>query len=168
MSIYEKLWAIPEDTRNKIREWGDKLQVYIPVITLGFCACMMTNQFSIWYVIYFALCMLMMVLIKALFNNPRPREIEGSEDPDDNPDLDLEWSPTEGQSFLSGHSSSASAGAWVAFSINPWLGVVLLVLALFVGFSRIVAKAHWIRDVVCAFIMTGAIWWIFLEYLVVV
>lgn len=167
MSIYEKLWAIPEETRDKIREWGDELQVYIPVTTLGFCACMMTNQFSIWYVVYFALCMLIMAIVKAIFNNPRPCEIEDSEDPDDNPDLDLDWSPTEGQSFCSGHEMASSAGAWVAFYINPWLGAVLMVLAIFVGFSRIVAKAHWFRDVFTSWALSGIIWWLFIEYFLI-
>lgn len=158
MSIYEKLWAIPEETRDVIKDCGDYLQYILPITTLVLSYFFMDHHFLYVYVGYFAVCMALMMLSKAIFNNPRPREVEDSEDPDDNPDLDLDWSPDAGNSFFSGHSCSAMAGAIPALWINPWLGAVMVVLAVFVGFSRIVAKAHWLRDVLVAFATASVLW----------
>lgn len=158
MSIYEKLWALPEATRDVIRECGDYLQYILPITTLVLSYFFMDHHFLYVYIGYFVVCMAIMMLSKAIFNNPRPREVEDSEDPDDNPDLDLDWSPDEGNSAYSGHSSSAVCGAYPAFCIDPWLGSVMIILVCFVGFSRIVAKAHWIRDVVLAFVVNLILW----------
>lgn len=158
MSVYEKLWALPESVKAVIKDWGDYLQYILPILTLVLSIFFMSHHFLWVYVGYFAVSMAVMMLAKALFDNDRPREVEDSEDPDDNPDLDLDWSPDEGNSFFSGHSSSAMSGAIPAIWINPWLGAFMVVLACFVGFSRIVAKAHWIRDVVCAFASSAVLW----------
>lgn len=156
MSIYEKLWALPIDLKEKITKAGDYLQKIIPITTLLVALVFMPHHFVWVYVGYFAVVMALMSLLKAMFNNPRPREV-GT---DDNPDLDLDWSPDEGNTFVSGHSSAGFGGALPAFWINPWLGAVLFVLACFVGFSRVVAKAHWIRDVVGAFVLAAGLWWV--------
>lgn len=158
MSIYEKLWALPESVKDVIKDWGDYLQYILPILTLVLSIFFMSHHFLWVYVGYFAVSMAVMMLSKAIFNNPRPREVEESEDPDDNPDVDLDWSPDEGNSLMSGHSASAMSGAIPAIWINPWLGAVMVVLACFVGFSRIVAKAHWIRDVVTAFVSSAVLW----------
>lgn len=158
MSIYEKLWALPESVKDVIKDWGDYLQYILPILTLVLSIFFMSNHFLWVYVGFFAVSMAVMMLSKAIFNNPRPREVEESEDPDDNPDVDLDWSPDEGNSLMSGHSASAMSGAIPAIWINPWLGAAMVVLACFVGFSRIVAKAHWIRDVVTAFVSSAVLW----------
>ena len=158
MSIYEKLWALPEATRDVIQNCGDYLQYILPITTLVLSYFFMDHHFLYVYIGYFVVCMAIMMLSKAIFNNPRPREVEDSEDPDDNPDVDLDWSPDEGNSLMSGHSAAAMSGAIPALWINPWLGAVMVVLAVFVGFSRIVAKAHWIRDVLVAFVTAIVLW----------
>ena len=158
MSIYEKLWALPENVKDVIQDWGDYLQYILPILTLVLSIFFMSHHFLWVYVGYFAVSMAVMMLSKAIFNNPRPREVEDFEDPDDNPDVDLDWSPDEGNSLMSGHSAAAMSGAIPAIWINPWLGAFMVVLACFVGFSRIVAKAHWIRDVVCAYASSAVLW----------
>ena len=158
MSIYEKLWALPENVKDVIQDLGDYLQYGLPILTLVLSLFFMPHHFLWVYVGYFAVSMAVMMLAKALFNNDRPREVEDSEDPDDNPDLDLDWSPDAGNSVYSGHTSAAVCGAYPAFYIDPWLGGVMIILACFVGFSRIVAKAHWIRDVVLAFVVNLILW----------
>ena len=108
------------------------------------CACFGTNHLAIVFVATFAVAMIIMSLCKALFSAPRPREVEG----DDNPDLKLDWSPRDFNSFVSGHTMSAMVGGIFWFQIDPWLGVVGVALAVITGLSRIIAKAHWLRDVI--------------------
>lgn len=153
MSIYEKLWAWPENVRETITEAGDILQYILPIFFIAYQACFGTHLVSIVFVLSLGTALILMSLIKAIFNNARPRELNT----DDNPDLDLDWSPTEGNSFVSGHSTAAMTSALAYFYINEYFGAVAVLLAVFVGFSRIVAKAHWLRDVLCAFALSAAI-----------
>lgn len=150
MSIYEKLWAWPENVKDIITQAGDYLQYILPIAFITYQACFGTHDVSIKFILALGTALALMSLIKGLFNNDRPREV-GT---DDNPDLDFDWSPREGNSFVSGHSTAAMTSALAFFHINVYVGIATVLLAIFVGFSRIVAKAHWIRDVVCAFILS--------------
>lgn len=149
MSIYEKLWSISEDIKEDIQDTGDYLQYALPIFFISYQACFGTNHVSQIFAVSLAVALLLMTLIKGLFNNPRPREVNT----DDNPDLDLDWSPDEGNSFVSGHSTAAMCGGIWMFQINWLFGVLGVILALFVGFSRIVVKAHWLRDVLIAYLL---------------
>ena len=104
-----------------------------------------------------------MALIKACFNNPRPSEVEGT----DNPDLELDWSPTEGQSFISGHSLSAILGGIFWFEIGTTWGIIGLTLGLLTGLTRIIAKAHWLRDVIGAGVLSTILYLIAHYYFLV-
>ena len=144
--FYQKLWSIPEKYRKIIQKCGDILQIAIPlslVITLLIIQDWYTLEL---FVMYFIIAMLIQVLLKALFNNPRPREIQST----DNPHLDLDWSPDEGNSFCSGHTLSAMTGALFWFYLSNIVGIIALILAIFTAFSRLVARAHWLRDVLVA------------------
>lgn len=157
MSIYEKVWAWPEEIKDLIAKAGDYLQYILPIVFITYQACFGQHNVSINFVLSLATALALMSLIKGLFNNDRPREIEG----DDNPDLDFDWSPKEGNSFVSGHSTAAMTSALAYFCINAYAGSIAVLLAIFVGFSRIVAKAHWIRDVVCAFILSLIVFYLY-------
>lgn len=141
--FYKTLWNIPENYRKIIQKSGDILQIIIPLSLLISLIYLHYYHVAIIYAVAFAIAMLLQVLIKSLFNNPRPRDVVGT----DNPDLDLDWSPDEGNSFCSGHTLSAMTGAFFWFYISTICGVIALILAIFVAFSRIVARAHWLRDV---------------------
>lgn len=157
MSIYEKVWAWPEEIKDLIAKTGDYLQYILPIVFITYQACFGQHNVSINFVLSLATALALMSLIKGLFNNDRPREV-GT---DDNPDLDFDWSPREGNSFVSGHSTAAMTSALAYFCINAYAGSIAVLLAIFVGFSRIVAKAHWIRDVVCAFILSLIVFYLY-------
>lgn len=141
--VYTFLWSLDDDFKSKLKSVGDQLQVWIPALFLAHSACAESNEASKTYIIVFLALMLVVQLTKGIFNNPRPRETEGAE----NPSLDLDWSPSEGNSFVSGHTAAAFGGAFFYFNITWWAGVIALLLASVVGLSRIVVKAHWLRDV---------------------
>ena len=160
MSLYTKLQGIKESIKQDIKELGDKLQFFTPIAFIVWCACFGTNHLAIVFVVTFVIAMIIMSLCKALFNAPRPREVEG----DDNPDLKLDWSPRDGNSWISGHSLSAFLGGIFWFQIDPILGCVGALLGLITGLSRIIAKAHWIRDVVSSVILSVILYGIDLVY----
>lgn len=148
---YLKLWSWPENVRDVIGKTGDALQYILPILTLVYCvvAFGLTSQYTLIFAGYFLLCVGTSTLLKALFNNQRPSEWDDvSDHPEQSPEMNFEWSPSEGNSFCSGHTMSAIAGALPWTVINVPISIVMITLASFVGFSRIVDKAHWLRDVV--------------------
>lgn len=54
----------------------------------------------------------------------------------------------KGQSFPSRHTVSAFAIAMACLYVNVWLGVVTLILAVVVASTRVIARVHFVRDVV--------------------
>jgi membrane-associated phospholipid phosphatase len=57
--------------------------------------------------ITFLSCIGLYLLLNAIFNNTRPRETDELNFP---PDMNVDWSPTIGNSFPSGHTMGAFAG----------------------------------------------------------
>jgi hypothetical protein len=47
------------------------------------------------------------------------------------------------------------AGALPWLLVNPWIGALAILLACFVGFSRIVVMAHWLRDVLMSIVLSS-------------
>lgn len=154
MRLYDKLWNIKESVKADITSLGDKLQLLTPVLFIIYQACYGNHQTAKVFVVAFTLTMVICSLLKAIFNNPRPRDTEGNT----NPDLDLDWSPSEGNSFPSGHTASAMIGAFFWFEINAYAGIVGLALGVITALSRIIAKAHWLRDVIASTIIAGAVY----------
>lgn len=158
--VYNKLWNMKESIKNDIVSLGDYIQYLTPIGFIIYSACYLDNHTSRVFVISFTIALLIMTLLKGLFNNPRPREVEGS----DNPTLNLEWSPDEGNSFPSGHTMSAMMGAMFWFQINDFVGFIGICLGLICAVSRIVAKAHWLRDVCTSSAISAMIYFIDLQY----
>lgn len=59
----------------------------------------------------------------------------------------------KGQSFPSRHMLSATIIAMACFYTNHILGIVMFVLALFVGIVRPIAGVHFVKDIVAALIL---------------
>jgi membrane-associated phospholipid phosphatase len=144
--FYRKLWALKDELKEDIVKIGDYLQLVTPLVFLIYVACYSTNKVGKVFVATYIICTVIQVLLKTLFNNPRPREVE--EGSTRNPILKLDWSFNEGDSFPSGHTMSAMSGGVFWFEIGTIAGIIGIILGLFCGLSRIIGRAHWLRDVI--------------------
>lgn len=146
MSIYDKLWSIKDSVKEDLTALGDNLRFALPVAFIVAQACFGDHNTSRVFCIALVIALAIMSLLKGLFNSPRPRETTDNEAPE----LDLDWSPNEGNSFVSGHTTSAMLGGLFFFEFGLMYGIIGAVLGALTGLSRVVSKAHWIRDVVGA------------------
>ncbi len=163
--FYLKIWSWPEDIKSTIGEIGDLLQYILPISFLVYCLCIYGKDCAIIYAGFFLACVGTSTLMKALFANMRPREWDDITDhPEISPDMNFDWSPLKFQSFTSSHSASGMAGALPWFLVSPWLGIIATLLAMIVGFSRMVVKAHWLRDVLAAYAIVIAWFLIFAKF----
>ncbi len=158
--FYKKLWSIKESIKEDIRSLGDKIQFITPLVFITYSACYLTNHISKVFVASFLVAIIIMSLTKAMFNAPRPYEVDGTK----NPELDLDWSLREGNSFVSGHTTSALIGGIFWFQINDFMGFVGVMLGLITGVTRIVAKEHWLRDIIGAAVISVSIYLIDIAY----
>ena len=68
---------------------------------------------------------------------------------------------TKGKSFPSRHTASAFIIAMAFLSVNLRLGIFALVVAVMIEFSRILAGAHYVHDVVAGSLISIIAGWIF-------
>lgn len=155
--MYLKMWSWPDNIKTKIGDWGDTFQYFLPISFAIYALAFIGWQGFLVFLGYFLACVGTSTLLKGLFNNVRPREWkEHTDHPEISPDMDFDWSPKEGNSFCSGHTMASFAGALPWLLVNPWVGAVAILLACFVGFSRMVVMAHWLRDVLMSIVFAVA------------
>ena len=147
-SFYKYLWSIPEKYSKIIEKIGDVLQIILPSSFLVYVILFGSTLLLKVYCIAFFIAIMLVQLTKCIFNNPRPYQVEGFKNPKPN----VDWSPIDGNSLMSGHTAISCLGSLFWFTINPIYGIIGLMLGLFVGLSRIIAKMHWLRDVLCGVI----------------
>lgn len=125
------LGALPAPCRaaNEIRHAGDALQIVIPAGALGLSLHRHDGQGSRELLESVALTTAITVGLKLGVHEERP---SGGM-----------------HSFPSGHTALAFCGAeYLQHRYGPRWGVPALVLATFVGYSRVESKEHWTHDVV--------------------
>lgn len=149
--IYEYLWSLKYTQFGlKLRELGDYTQIFTPALFIIWSACYGNNHLSKVFIVTFLVAMGIYLILNCIFNNVRPSE-DDSVIP---PEMNADWSPSEGNSFPSGHTMSAVTGGLFWFEINPIVGIIGLILGLLTGASRLIAKKHWIRDVLTSIIIS--------------
>lgn len=85
------------------------------------------------------------VIIKTLVARPRPCHI--------NTDIKLLIGVPLDSSFPSGHTMSSFAAAAVLWYMNRKIGIVAMILAITIGFSRMYLYVHYPSDVFCGMII---------------
>ena len=118
---------------GRARKIGDILQYALPWLALLIIA-LRGQQLEAWRWLYIGLTTAIITqLLKYLFDF-----------------TDLGRRPDGGNGAMpSGHTSSAFMGAWfILFQNGILAAIVPILLAGFTGYSRIVSKRHWLRDVI--------------------
>ena len=152
--IYRKLWGIKDGVKADIKKWGDYVQFVTPLAVLLYGAIIGELKLLQVFILYFTGCTILQIVLKWLFNNPRPKEI----DSDVNPKLRFGVTPIVGNSFPSGTTMSAVCGGMFWFNISPYLGVLGVLLGIFNAFSGLINKEHWIRDVMTSAVIAIVMW----------
>lgn len=91
-------------------------------------------------------------ILKPLFARPRPCDIR--------PEMLILVARPSGWSFPSGHTASAFAAAFALWMQNRKLGVPALVLAAFIGFTRLYLYVHFPTDVLGGILLGLAAGWL--------
>jgi membrane-associated phospholipid phosphatase len=158
--FYNRMWNMKESFREDLRKAGDYLQLVTPIGFLLWVAWQGEQRLAQVFIITYLICGVIQILLKSLFNNPRPNEVEGT----NNPNLNLDWSINVGESFPSGHTMSAMSGAMFWLEINPYVGAFGIFLGLTCGLSRIISKSHWLRDVLTSSVISAFAYYIAKTY----
>ncbi|MDP1834414.1 MAG: phosphatase PAP2 family protein [Chlamydiales bacterium] len=118
---------------KKIEACGTVVQVLVPCSTAAYCLMMQDYSGLAYLGVYLIVNQLVIEILKRVISETRPNGHRGS--------------------FPSGHTMATAFGA--AFLIKRYTGNAPGVLALAscvsvvgVGASRVIAKAHWIHDVI--------------------
>lgn len=92
---------------------------------------------------------IVVTIFRKIINRPRPYETLNI--------IPL-FKHKKGESFPSRHSASAFIIALVCYSILPYFGIFLLIIASLVAMTRIIAGVHYISDVLVAISISIIIW----------
>lgn len=87
--------------------------------------------------------------LRFLINRPRPYEVLGIE-----PLIDKK---THGRSMPSRHLFSAFSIAVAFFFLSPWVGIVIALLGVILGFVRVILGVHFPSDVLVGAILGGVL-----------
>lgn len=82
-------------------------------------------------------------VIRKCINAPRPYEVTNVPP--------LIKKDKRGQSFPSRHVVSATVISMAGLYLNIWLGIGLMAVSVVIGFMRVVAGVHFVKDVVAGF-----------------
>lgn len=97
--------------------------------------------------------LVLVTILRKLINRPRPYE-KFSTPP-------LFTRDGKGESFPSRHTASAFIIAMSGFTINLWLGVILLAISAIIGCARVLSGVHYISDVLAGALLSVLIGTVF-------
>ncbi len=90
--------------------------------------------------------------LRASINAPRPYEVMNIPP--------ISHKETKGKSFPSRHAACAAVIAITILHVLPIFGILLCIIALLIGLSRILAGVHFLRDILAGLLLGGLIGWI--------
>ena len=164
IDFYQIFWNLPKNHEEQLGKLGDVVQYTNPLIFLVYAIfATLVNLFNgaensfrllTVFVCTYAITALIQVILKFLFNQPRPRTEIAKGNQGINPDLNFEPKIDGQNSFPSGHTMSAMTGGMFWFQmtfgvvqLGVLFGIIGFTLGILTAFSRIVQLAHWVRDV---------------------
>lgn len=135
--------------KKHIKLLGDVITIINPVSMLVLSYILNGIRGLVIFTIIYAISALISQILKGIFDAPRPRDSYG---------LHViyikKYSHNDGESFLSQHMMSASAPATYAlFFSSIWIFVLYTIIACICGWTRVYVKAHWLLDVISAYIL---------------
>ena len=130
--------------KDTVKFIGDVLTKALPLAL----AVTLSIQHNWWYLLYFgivyAVGMLIVQVLKGIFDAPRPRETQG-----DHVIYVHGYSHHDGESLCSSHSMSACLPAYFLLFTGPvYLFIVYFILSSICAWTRVYVKAHWPLDVI--------------------
>lgn len=164
IDFYQIFWNFPKKYEDQLGKLGDILQYTNPLIFLGYALGIsyvnVVNrvdrpfQLLTVFVCTYVATALIQIVLKFLFDNPRPRDEIEKNNQGVNPDLNFDPGLDKHNSFPSGHTMSAMTGGMFWFqmtfgilNLGIFFGIIGFSLGVLTAFSRIVKHAHWVRDV---------------------
>ncbi len=145
---------------KRARFWLAVIYKYLPnVVFISYAGLLAYTFFymrdNFWEIMLFPLGVLIFTSVfRAIINEPRPYEYYGIES--------VFKKKTKGKSLPSRHTASTFIIAMAFYSVNPVLGIIMILISVLIGASRVLAGAHYIRDVLIAMAISLEIGWIML------
>lgn len=164
IEFYQIFWNFPKKYEDQLGKLGDVIQYSNPLIFMGYALGLsiynLCNHIEhpfrllLVFLCIYLVTTLIQVLLKFLFDNPRPRDEIEKNNQGINPDLNFDPKFNGHNSFPSGHTMSAMTGGMFWFQmtfgiqgLGVLFGIIGFSLGILTAFSRIVKHAHWVRDV---------------------
>lgn len=133
--------------KNWIEKSGDILSIFIPITVGAWLFFKVGHVDAAKFAFAYVLATIVTHTLKGITFAPRPKESQGEW---------IKWdiSLKTGNSFPSGHTTSAMSGAvYAGYTLHPVSSFIFIVLAVIVAMSRVHAKAHFHRDVFYGYVI---------------
>ena len=141
-------WFLEKNYRYQILKIAYKLLPFIVFLTYGTMIISLLIQKDNRIIKFILIPLVLFVLVsifRKVINSPRPYVVLNIEP--------LIKRDKTGESFPSRHMLSVSVIAAACFYINIYFGIVMCVIAVFIGIIRVVSGVHFIKDVLCGAIL---------------